>query len=146
MNSILEWICKVYSEIVVIHGLCENFDITLYYETLLDHDSESVLGYFAKSVYLYETGNLIESRDILNHLVNARPKWFHAWILLGKIDIRLRCWEGAEAAALHALKYICEDRHNLRPTINVILLESLINGSNKLKWKKAEEKFDEVHR
>lgn len=44
--------------------LCKNVNITLYYKTLLDYDSEPVLRYFAKSVYSYDTGNLISSRGL----------------------------------------------------------------------------------
>ena len=111
----------------------------------MDHDSESILGYFAKAVHIYETGNSIDARNILSHLVSVKPKWFHAWLLLSKIDIMLYCWEDAETAALHALKLLPEgDPHNLRNQINLLLLESLIKNPNKLKWKKAESSFGDV--
>lgn len=80
----------------------------MYYETSLDHDTESILGYFAKTVHLYQMGNLTNARNILSHLVHVKPKWFHAWLLLGKIDIFLYCWEDDETAALHAEKCIPE--------------------------------------
>ncbi|NP_001153421.1 tetratricopeptide repeat domain 37 isoform X1 [Nasonia vitripennis] len=142
----LEWICRAYSEYVIIHdSSCKKIDIPMYYETLLDHDSESILGYFAKAVYLYQTRSLINARNILSHLVHVKPKWFHAWLLLGKIDISLYCWEDAETAALHAEKLIPEgDPQNLRHVINLLLLEALIKSSNKLKWMKAESKFEEL--
>jgi hypothetical protein len=104
-----------------------------------------LLGYFARAVYLYEMKNLIDARNILSHLVNVKSKWFHAWLLLAKIDIMLYCWEDAEVAALHAQKLIPEKcTHNLQNTINLLLLEALIKSSNNTKWKKAEAKFDEV--
>ncbi|KAJ8681556.1 hypothetical protein QAD02_017348 [Eretmocerus hayati] len=141
----LEWLCRVYAETSITHGKCEKIDISCFYETLLDHDPESVLAYFAKAAHLYDTGNLIDARNILSHLVNAKPKWFHAWLLLCKIDILLYCWEDAESAALQALRLTPEgDPHNLHTVINLLLLEALIKSSNPLKWKKAEMRFDEL--
>ncbi|XP_011495670.1 PREDICTED: tetratricopeptide repeat protein 37 [Ceratosolen solmsi marchali] len=141
----LEWICRVYSEYSITYYTYKDIDITVYYETLLDHDPESLLGYFAKAVYFYEIKNLIDARNILSHLVNVKSKWFHAWLLLSKIDIMLYCWEDAEIAALHAQKLIPEGSScDLNNTINLLLLESLIKNSNRTKWKKAEAKFDEL--
>ena len=135
----------MYSEISITHDACSDIDIELFYEKLFDHDRDSILGYFAKAVQLYENGNLIDSRNILAHLVNIKPKWFHAWLLLGKINKKLYCWESVETAALHAQQLISEgDPHKLTPTINLLLLEALIKSCNKSKLKKAEEKFDEV--
>lgn len=140
-----EWICRLYAECVITHNSCNEIDITIYYQTLLDHEPESILGYFAKAVQLYEERNLIDARNILSTLVSIKPKWFHAWLLLGKIDITLYCWEDAEAAALQAQKLVPEgDPHNLRHMIDLLLLEALIKSSNKLKWKKAEANFNEV--
>ncbi|KAL7288696.1 hypothetical protein TKK_0017421 [Trichogramma kaykai] len=141
----LEWICRVYSEHSITHDKHPDIDIVVFYETLLDHDNDSILGYFAKAVNLYETENLIDSRNILNQLVAIKPKWFHVWLLLGKINIKLYCWEEAEYAATNALSLVPEgDPHKLIPAINIILLESLIKSGNELKVKKAEEIFEEL--
>ncbi|XP_014213900.1 tetratricopeptide repeat protein 37-like [Copidosoma floridanum] len=141
----LEWVCRAYSEFTITHSKYEGVDITIFYETLLDHDPEALLGHFAKAVYLYETGNLIDARNLISHLVGIKPKWFHAWFLLGKINVLLHCWDDAETAAIHAQKLIPEgDPHNLRPACNLILLEALIKNLNKIKWKKAKEQFEEL--
>lgn len=140
--------CRAYSELVITHGNCkkiEEIDITSIYETLLEHEPESILGYFAKAVHFYKAGNLIDARNIASHLVNIKPKWFHAWLLLSKIDVMIYCWEDAEIAASNAQKLIPEgDPHNLHQMINLLLLEALIKSSNPSKWKKAEAKFYEV--
>lgn len=140
----LEWVCRVYSEISITHDACSDIDIEFFYEKLFDHDEDSILGYFAKAVHLYENGNLIDSRNILGHLVSIKPKWFHAWLLLTKINKKLYCWESAELAALHAQQLLPEGNHKLSSIINFMLLEALIKSCNKLKLKIAEEKFEEV--
>ncbi|XP_058800397.1 tetratricopeptide repeat protein 37 [Phymastichus coffea] len=141
----LEWICKVYSELSITDIAFDKIDIVIYYETLLDHESESVLGYFAQSVYLYKTDNLIDARNILSKLVSVKPKWFHAWYLLSIVDVKLYCWEDAECAAQHAQKIIPEgDPHKLLGRINLILLEALVKSPSKLKWKRAEALFDNL--
>lgn len=107
-------------------------------------DPSSYLAAFAKGVELWRNNNFIESRDVLNQAVTLSPGLFHAWFLLGVINLKLYCWSAAENAALQALELLDDRTHDLQDRIDLVLVEAMANSSNEKKWAQAARGCEEV--
>ncbi|XP_057320439.1 SKI3 subunit of superkiller complex protein [Microplitis mediator] len=135
----LEWICRVYAEQVVLenYDTIEDIAIDLYYQSLLDLDSNSYLAIFAKAMHYYQNNNYVESRDLLYQVVTLHQKYLFPWVALTKINAKLHCWQETENAAENAFNLNVKSRRELITKVNLLQIESLIRSDSKKKWEQA---------
>ncbi|KAI4499739.1 hypothetical protein M0802_004995 [Mischocyttarus mexicanus] len=139
----LELICKVYND-DKINNLGKVFiDIVPFYESLRKLDNESEPSIIAEAIHLQETADLIRSREILNQLILIKPKSFHGYFMLSKVNKKLYCWENVENAATEALN-LTSHKSYISYEIKVLLIESLSRSNDIDKWKLAKKLCEEI--
>lgn len=116
----------------------------MYYQSLLDLDSNSYLGIFAKAMHYYQNNNYIESRDLLYQVVSLHQKSLFPWVALTNTNAKLHCWQETENAAENAFNLNVKSRRELITKVNLLLIESLIRSDSKKKWERATEKCKKV--
>lgn len=135
----LEWICRIYTEQKILNDEKFNdfINIEIFYNTILELDSNSYLGMFSKALYQQELGNILDSRDLLNQSVLINPQQPYAWMSLMKVNAELYCWTDVENAAQQAQTLLNSKSKHLLEIANEYLIEALANGENSSKWKQS---------
>ncbi|XP_067002861.1 tetratricopeptide repeat protein 37 [Anabrus simplex] len=149
MEYPLEWICRAYSELIVINDEAAKMvknDIKEYYDKLTTLSSNSSMVLLAKGAELYLNASYTESCEILKQVLGVMPNSCHIWALLCQCYIHTHCYVDAECCAIEGLKLLTKTSSEdpfLVMMLKLILIKSLSHQKDPKKLEDAIEKGKE---
>ena len=141
----LEWMCKIYLEVVAGVWILEDEDlfddIETYFSALLSF-SNSSLAELARGAFLFKKGSLEDCVTLLKKITNVQTPNFYGLYILCQALSALSEESGVEVTAAEALKYTSkvkdeEKRAEMTQYLQLCLVQSLYNQLSIDKIKKA---------
>uniref|UniRef100_A0A336MZT4 CSON007589 protein n=1 Tax=Culicoides sonorensis TaxID=179676 RepID=A0A336MZT4_CULSO len=125
---VLEWLCKLYTDMPDLVEKEMQKPINFYANQLLDINPTSVIGFMAQSIYFYKSGDILSARNLALKVYEIEPKWTKCQLLLYDIYVQLGAFSSAE--------FIFNLNQNIIP-VDLRIIKCLVKQNEKTKGERA---------
>uniref|UniRef100_A0A1B0CTC3 Tetratricopeptide repeat protein 37 n=1 Tax=Lutzomyia longipalpis TaxID=7200 RepID=A0A1B0CTC3_LUTLO len=127
----LEWICKIYLESIDsstndVLPLSIKNKISYYIESLLVRAPNSQIGLLAKGLNMFNEGQIVESRTIIENVLKETPNWVTALKIMSKIHfateayiLAAHIWESLNVKDISLAKCYIQQEYNVDRAIEI---------------------------